>query len=293
MDTRKLLEELENVIDSATEVPFSNKKMVDKDEIERLIDAINQSLPNELESARRIVADKERILLDAEKKADDTIAQAKDYIARITEESELVKQAQERANEVVTSANHSAEELRSSSVTYATDGLKYVETNMENMLDTLKKKRSGEDSVVAEITESGNANEENRVLVYVVGAVKEPGVYELQRGSRVYDAVQAAGNVLPYADMEGVNMAEPVEDAMRVYIPLNPERTTPAAAGLVNINHASGTELETLPGIGAKTADKIIEYRNEHGGFRSKEELKEVPTIGEGKYAKVSERITL
>ena len=98
----------------------------------------------------------------------------------------------------------------------------------------------------------------------------------------MYDAVQAAGNVLPYADMEGVNMAEPVEDAMRVYIPLNPERTTPAAAGLVNINHASGTELETLPGIGAKTADKIIEYRNEHGGFRSKEELKEVPTIGEG-----------
>ena len=141
MDTRKLLEELENVIDSATEVPFSNKNMVDKDEIERLIDAINQSLPNELESARRIVADKERILLDAEKKADDTIAQAKDYIARITEESELVKQAQERANEVVTAANHSAEELRSSSVTYATDVLKYVETNMENMLDTLKKNR--------------------------------------------------------------------------------------------------------------------------------------------------------
>ena len=141
MDTRKLLEELENVIDRAPEVPFSNKKMVDKDEIERLIDAINQSLPNELESARRIVADKERILLDAEKKADDTIAQAKDYIARITEESELVKQAHARANEVGTSANHSAEELRSSSITYATDVLKYVETNMENMLDTLKKNR--------------------------------------------------------------------------------------------------------------------------------------------------------
>lgn len=72
-------------------------------------------------------------------------------------------------------------------------------------------KRSGEDSVVAEITESGNANEESRVLVYVVGAVKEPGVYELQRGSRVYDAVQAAGNVLPYADMESVNMANPLK----------------------------------------------------------------------------------
>lgn len=102
MDTRKLLEELENVINNASDVPFTNKKMVDKDEVERLIDAINQSLPNELESARRIVADKERIMLDAEKKAEDNIAQAKDYIARITEESELVKQSQERANEIIT-----------------------------------------------------------------------------------------------------------------------------------------------------------------------------------------------
>ena len=141
MDTRKLLEELENVINNASEVPLTNKKLVDKDEIERLIDAINQSLPNELESARRIVADKERIMLDAEKKAEDTVAQAKDYIARITEESELVKQAQERANEVISSANKSADELRTSSVTYATDVLKYVETNMENVLDSLKKNR--------------------------------------------------------------------------------------------------------------------------------------------------------
>ena len=76
MDTRKLLEELENVINNASEVPLTNKKLVDKDEIERLIDAINQSLPNELESARRIVADKERIMLDAEKKAEDTVAPA-------------------------------------------------------------------------------------------------------------------------------------------------------------------------------------------------------------------------
>lgn len=158
MDTRKLLEELENVVMNASDVPFTSKKMVDKDEVERLIDAINQSLPNELESARRIVADKERILLDAEKKADDTIAQAKDYIARITEESELVKQAQERANEVVTAANQSAEELRNSSVTYATDVLKYVETNMENMLDTLKKNRQ---SLINSNVAAMNGDDEN------------------------------------------------------------------------------------------------------------------------------------
>ena len=80
-------------------------------------------------------------MLDAEKKAEDTVAQAKDYIARITEESELVKQAQERANEVISAANKSADELRTSSDTYATDVLKYVETNMENVLDSLKKNR--------------------------------------------------------------------------------------------------------------------------------------------------------
>lgn len=130
MDTRKLLEELENVIDSATEVPFSNKKMVDKDEIERPIDAINRLFPNELRVPAVLLPIRKEFF-GCREKSDDTIAQAKDYIARITEESELVKQAQERANEVVTSANHSAEELRSSSVTYATDVLKYVETNME------------------------------------------------------------------------------------------------------------------------------------------------------------------
>ena len=155
MDTRKLLEELENVIMNAGDVPFTNKKMIDGDEVARLIDAINQSLPNELDSARRIVSDKERILLEAEKKADDTIAQAKDYIARITEESELVKQAQERANEVVSTANKSAEELRTGSVTYATDVLKYLETNIENVLEDLKKNR---ESLIASNSASKKQN---------------------------------------------------------------------------------------------------------------------------------------
>lgn len=155
MDTRKLLEELENVIMNAGDVPFTNKKMIDGDEVARLIDAINQSLPNELDSARRIVSDKERILLEAEKKADDTIAQAKDYIGRITEESELVKQAQERANEVVSSANKSAEELRTGSVTYATDVLKYLETNIENVLEDLKKNR---ESLIASNSASKKQN---------------------------------------------------------------------------------------------------------------------------------------
>ena len=167
MDTKKLLEELENVIINASDVPFTNKKMVDGEEATRLIDAINQSLPNELDNAKRIVADKERILLDAEKKADDTIAQAKDYIARITEESELVKQAQDRANQIVSAANASAEELRNSSVTYATDVLKYVETNMENMLETLRKNRQSLIDSNAAAQREQDQRRENRIRTII------------------------------------------------------------------------------------------------------------------------------
>ena len=157
MDTRKLLEELENVINSANEVPFTNKKMVDKDEIERLIDAINQSLPNiaSLYKTTKVIEVKnsqtslESLGITSSQawkvgsQENDTwnIQKMDTPLGSITEESELVKQAQERANEVISSANKSAEELRTSSVTYATDVLKYVETNMENVLDSLKKNR--------------------------------------------------------------------------------------------------------------------------------------------------------
>lgn len=141
MDTKKLLEELEFVVLNAKEIPFSSKKMVDQDEVVRIIEAISSSLPNELDSAKRVVAEKEQIILDAQKQAENIIAQAKDYIAKITEESELVKNAQERANEIITCANESAENMKESALVYATDVLKYVEENMEGTLDSLRKNR--------------------------------------------------------------------------------------------------------------------------------------------------------
>lgn len=141
MDTKKLLEELEYAVMSGRDVPFSNKKMVDQDEVARILEAINGSLPSELESSRRIVAEKEQIILDAQKQAENIIAQAKDYIAKITEESELVKNAQERANEIITCANESADNMKESALVYATDVLKYVEENMEGTLESLRKNR--------------------------------------------------------------------------------------------------------------------------------------------------------
>ena len=131
------------------------------------------------------------------------------------------------------------------------------------------------------------------LLVYVVGAVKEPGVYELPAGARVFDAVKAAGDVLPYADMNGINMADVLVDGTKVYIPLDPDQSDPRGAGLVRINQASLAELETLPGVGKATAEKIEKYREEHGPFQQKEDLMKVPSIGESKYKKLADRITL
>ena len=141
MDTRKLLEELDYVVMNGREVPLTNKRLVDQDEGARIIDAINSSLPNELENAKRIVADKERVMMDAQKQAETIIAQAKDYIAKITEESELVKNAQERANEIIANANQTADTMQQNALEYATDVLKYVEENMEGTLDSLRKNR--------------------------------------------------------------------------------------------------------------------------------------------------------
>ena len=134
---------------------------------------------------------------------------------------------------------------------------------------------------------------EGTILVYVVGAVKAPGVYELPKGSRFSDAVKAAGDVLPYADMGAVNMAEPVTDGMKIYISLDPEQADQKGHGLININQASAKELEALPGIGAVTAEKIVQYREGHGLFQSREDLKKVPSIGDGKFRKLEDQITL
>lgn len=137
--------------------------------------------------------------------------------------------------------------------------------------------------------EAGNGT----VMVYVVGAVKAPGVYEVPVGSRLSDAVKAAGDVLPYADMDAINMAEPVTDGMKIYISLDPEQADAKGNGLVNINQASAKELEALPGIGAATAEKIVQYRDGHGLFQTREDLKKVPSIGDGKFKKLEDKITL
>ena len=141
MKTEKLLEELENLIETSGHMPLTNKKMIEEEDIMRLVDALTESLPLELEESRRIVAERDRIIAECQQQAEALVAQAKEYIQKLTEESELVKQAQEHANHIIAEANKSSEELKNSSIQYASDVFKYVESNLEKTLESLKENR--------------------------------------------------------------------------------------------------------------------------------------------------------
>jgi competence protein ComEA len=149
--------------------------------------------------------------------------------------------------------------------------------------------------------------------VYVSGAVARPAVYELPPGSIIDDAVRAAGGFAADADPAAVNLAQPVADGMHVHVPaLGQVAATPPAvsvpagatsppsrmggittAGLININIASQTDLEMLPGIGPSTAANIIAHREANGPFATIEAIMDVPGIGEGKFEAIRDLITI
>lgn len=151
-----------------------------------------------------------------------------------------------------------------------------------------------------------------QALVHVVGAVRRPGVYRMEAGSRIQDAVTRAGGASARADLAGLNLAAKVADAQQIIVPrrapagtaagTGSTATAPAAAGAgapagaagpVNLNSAGIEQLETLDGVGPVTARKILEYRAAHGGFRSIEDLAQVPGIGPKRLAAIKPRVTL
>ncbi|MGI8606144.1 MAG: helix-hairpin-helix domain-containing protein [Gaiellaceae bacterium] len=129
------------------------------------------------------------------------------------------------------------------------------------------------------------------LLVHVVGAVRKPGLYRLREGSRTADAIRRAGGPKPKAALELVNLASPVADGQQVVVPArgDPGPAAGAAGGVagpgeagakIHLNSATLEQLDTLPGVGPVTAQKILAYRTEHGAFQSVEELDAVPGIG-------------
>jgi len=148
------------------------------------------------------------------------------------------------------------------------------------------------------------------IKVHVVGAVHNPGVYELPLDSRVQNAVQIAGGFTEDAQLEGVNLAAKLQDGDQVQVPAQRTFAIPVAGSesiqntaeqssgistftIVNINTASQAELETLPGIGPVTAEKIIEYRQTNETFSTIEEIQKVSGIGPTTFEKIKDLITV
>jgi competence protein ComEA len=138
--------------------------------------------------------------------------------------------------------------------------------------------------------------------VYVTGAVAHPDVYRLPPGSIVKDAIQAAGGASGEADLSRVNLAQELRDQQQVVVPHAGETAVPPPAGSeppgvpgakVNINTAAADELDTLPGIGAEMARRIIDYRAANGPFKSVEDIQRVTGIGDATYQKLKDRITV
>jgi len=129
-----------------------------------------------------------------------------------------------------------------------------------------------------------------RVVVDVVGAVRRPGLYRLEQGSRIADAVARAGGATGKADLAQVNLAAPLADGEQVVVPkrgaagaagaATGQGGTGAATGPVHLSTATLDQLDSLPGIGPVTAQKILDYRAKHGAFSSVDELDAVPGIG-------------
>jgi competence protein ComEA len=139
-----------------------------------------------------------------------------------------------------------------------------------------------------------------KLIVHVVGGVRRPGLYRLDDGSRVDDAIRIAGGPKPKAALELINLAAPVADGEQVVVPLKGKAGTVATAEVpgappepMHLNSATLEELDTLPGIGPVTAQKILDYRTEHGAFSSVDELDSVPGIGPARLAELKDLVDL
>lgn len=150
-----------------------------------------------------------------------------------------------------------------------------------------------EKSADREILNALNGSFENaQIAVQIRGAVNAEGVYDLPRGSRVRDAVDAAGGFSEDADKDSVNLAERLVDGEEIVIP-SFGKALKSMDGKVNINTATLHELTSLPGVGDATAQKIISYREKHGAFTSITQLKNIKGLGGKNFDALKDLVSL
>jgi competence protein ComEA len=152
------------------------------------------------------------------------------------------------------------------------------------------------------VAEQPRADDQPKLFVHVVGAVRRPGLYRLGEGSRIADALERAGGATRKADLTVVNLAAPLSDGVQVVVPArlaaaatasptSPGSPEAAPQGPVHLNSATLEQLDALPGVGPVTAQKILDFREENGGFASVDELDAVPGIGPARMEQLREAV--
>ena len=149
--------------------------------------------------------------------------------------------------------------------------------------------------------DSEEIDETEDIYVDISGCVKEPGVYKVAAGTRIFQVIERAGGLTEGADIESVNRAEEVTDGQKIIINLVGEQKPEAIGNAyseedsdkVNINTADSSRLQAIPGVGPATAQKIIEYREQNGKFKSVEDIKNVSGIGDKTFENMRPYITV
>lgn len=152
-----------------------------------------------------------------------------------------------------------------------------------------------------EIPLTNNTNIQTQIFtIYVTGEVNTPGVIQLSSDKTIADAVEACNGFTPLADKNKINLAQKITDGLQIIVPAkiaennaSTLNTTAENNALVNINTATKEQLDSLPGVGPSTAQKIIDYRQEHGAFQKIDDLKEIKGIGDAKFNKLKTKITI
>lgn len=190
----------------------------------------------------------------------------------------------------------------------------YTESNTNfNILNQIEE-NTKEDEYKNKISETEN---KEKIKIYITGAVKNEGIYELDENSRIADSIEKAGGLTEDANINNINLAYVLEDGMKIYIPKNSDNNevkddtniyvskengntstlknthSNTQNSKININTATQAELETLPGIGPSIATKIINYRKENGKFTNIEDIKKVNGIGDSKYLQIKDLIKI
>ena len=210
------------------------------------------------------------------------------------------------------------------------DSKKFEKINPDEILVSSSNEKERTNRIEKEIGENED-EEEEMMAVHITGEVKNPGVVKIKQGSRIQDIIEKAGGLTENADITEVNLAFVVEDGMKIRIPSNDDENLKknnsgktddeeeksqieqakneyitqdsgkgvivfdegidTSSSIVNINTATQTELEELPGIGPSISSRIVEYRNKNGNFKNIEDIKNVTGIGDSKFKKIKDYI--